>query len=484
MHNSIFTRFFRLCYTIIAVTLLVMGSVHIFLSIETYQKDTKEILVSNTAEAVEYIEARIASTDSTGELDHENAGVNYLNNLAYHTDCDYLVADDTGNILSYSEGIPECKDKRISSHALDTLEKNGQYSFGTLSGLFDESRFSMGYKIPLGNNGFVFLIGTKNSDALRAYVINLIVSLLIASVIILAVVYPILYYSIMRLINPINDMTMAAKRFGNGDFSEKVRVKDSTEMGYLADTLNDMASSLEQIEENRKSFVSNVSHELKTPMTTIGGFVDGILDGTIPKSQHRYYLKIVSEEVDRLSRLVRSMLNISKYESGEVSLRTESFEASSLIFKTALIFEKRINDKGVEMEGLGDGKFYLNADIDLFQQVIYNLTENAVKFVNDRGTISFSKNVGEEFTSICIRNTGEGLKENEISRVFDRFYKTDESRGKDKTGVGLGLSIVSSIIKLHNGKILVRSKPGEYTEFEFTLPTGTPPARKNPEEHQ
>lgn len=461
-----------------------MGSVHIFLSIETYQRDVKEQLISNTAEAVDYIEARIASSDTQGELDHANAGVNYLNNLAYHTECDYLVVDSSGNVLSYSEGIPECKNKRISFDALNTLEKNGQYSFGTLSGMFSESRFSMGYRIPLNDYDSIFLIGTKSSDGMRAYIINLIVSLLIASIIILVVVYPILYYSIMKLINPINDMTMAAKRFGSGDFSEKVRVKDSTEMGYLADTLNDMAASLEQIEENRKSFVSNVSHELKTPMTTIGGFVDGILDGTIPKSEHRYYLNIVSEEVDRLSRLVRSMLNISKYESGEVSLQTENFEASALIFKTALIFEKRINDKGVEMEGLGDGKFYLNADIDLFQQVIYNLTENAVKFVNERGTISFSRDVKEDFTSICIRNTGEGLKENEISRVFDRFYKTDESRGKDKTGVGLGLSIVSSIIKLHGGKILVRSKPGEYTEFEFTLPTGTPPVRKNAEEHQ
>ena len=305
------------------------------------------------------------------------------------------------------------------------------------------------------------------------------VSYLIAAIIILALVYHVLYYSIRKIVKPISEMTIAAKRFGEGDFSQKINITEQNELGYLANSLNEMASSLEAIEENRKSFVSNVSHELKTPMTTIGGFVDGILDGTIPKSQHRYYLRIVSEEVDRLARLVRSMLNISKYESGEIQLQTESFDGAALIFRTVLLFEKRISDKKVEITGLDMPRFYLDADVDLAQQVIYNLTENAVKFVNEGGNIDFSAEERGDFVAIRIRNTGEGLKHNEISKVFDRFYKTDESRGKDKTGVGLGLSIVRSIIKLHKGTILVRSKPDEYTEFEFTLPAGSPPPKRS-----
>ena len=240
-----------------------------------------------------------------------------------------------------------------------------------------------------------------------------------------------------------------------------------------------MASSLEAIEENRKSFISNVSHELRTPMTTIGGFVDGILDGTIPESQHKQYLRTVSEEINRLARLVRSMLNISKYEAGELELQTEVFDLTSLTIRTVLLFEKRIEAKHIDIRGLDAGRFFVNADEDLAQQVIYNLTENAVKFVDEGGYISYDFRKDDKFVYAVIRNSGEGLKKNEINKVFDRFYKTDESRGKDKTGVGLGLSIVRSIIKLHNGSILVRSKPGEYTEFEFSLPVGNPGSHRS-----
>lgn len=189
------------------------------------------------------------------------------------------------------------------------------------------------------------------------------------------VVYPLLKYTISRILSPVKEMTLAAKRFGEGDFSEKVNISDQNEMGYLANTLNDMASSLEAIEENRKSFISNVSHELRTPMTTIGGFVDGILDGTIPESQHKQYLRTVSEEINRLARLVRSMLNISKYEAGELELQTEVFDLTSLTIRTVLLFEKRIEAKHIDIRGLDAGRFFVNADEDLAQQVIYNLTE-------------------------------------------------------------------------------------------------------------
>jgi signal transduction histidine kinase len=295
----------------------------------------------------------------------------------------------------------------------------------------------------------------------------------------LAIVFIAVYAATKHLMTPIKDMTLAAKRFGEGDFSNKLYAPEQNELGFLANSLNEMAVSLEALEENRKSFVSNVSHELKTPMTVIGGFVDGILDGTIPPEKHDYYLHIVSDEVDRLARLVRSMLNISKYEAGEMSLSTSNFDIMPIIVKTLLIFEDRIDEKQVEIKGIEHGRFMLDADPDLTQQVVYNLVENAVKFVDKGGYIAFDFSAGSDGMSVIkIRNSGEGLKENEISKVFDRFYKADASRGIDKTGVGLGLSIVSSIIKLHGGTILVRSEPGEYVEFEFTMKTGVKESRK------
>ena len=173
------------------------------------------------------------------------------------------------------------------------------------------------------------------------------------------------------------------------------------------------------------------------------------------------------------------MLNISKYEAGELKLQTEDFDITELTVKTVLLFEKRIEGKRIDIRGLDTDRFFVNADKDLIQQVIYNLTENAVKFVNDGGYISYDFRSEDKNVFVTIRNSGEGLKKNEINKVFDRFYKTDESRGKDKTGVGLGLSIVRSIVKLHEGSILVRSKQGEYTEFEFSVPAGDPPAKRS-----
>lgn len=467
MHKSIFAKFIFLCYAIMAGAMICLGSIQIFFSLETYHRDRKESLMNNTAEAVTFAEAKRFSANTAGEAaaDVEN----YFNTLSDITETDYFLISEDGMIICCSQGASEFEGKRFPISALEAASKNSPYFVGSLNGFYDGEWFNY-----VHGNGRNYIVARQSMNDMREYLTRLFISLFAAFIIIMIAVYPLLYFSVMRIVKPVSNMTMAAQKFGEGDFSKKLQVSDDTELGYLENALNEMAVSLEETEETRKSFVSNVSHELKTPMTTIGGFVDGILDGTIPKQQHKYYLRIVSGEIDRLARLVRSMLNISKYESGEIELQTEFFEAESLIFKTALLFETRIDAKKVEMEGLDSGKFYLCADIDLTQQVIYNLIENAVKFVNEGGTISFSHEVGEEFTAVRIRNSGDGLTEKEISKVFDRFYKTDESRGKDKTGVGLGLSIVRSIVKLHNGDILVRSKPGEYTEFEFTLPTGVP----------
>ena len=221
----------------------------------------------------------------------------------------------------------------------------------------------------------------------------------------------------------------------------------------------------------RNSFIANVSHELRTPMTSIGGFVDGMLDKTIPPEEQEHYLKIISSEVHRLTRLVRSMLNLAKIEAGELKPNFTSFSVLDPIVDTLVTFEKRLEEKQIEIRGLDTDKIYrLWADNDLIHQVIYNLLENAIKFVDKGGYISFHFEEVGYLTVIYIRNSGEGLSQEELSLVFDRFYKTDKSRGMDATGVGLGLNIVRSIIKLHGGKIQVRSVLGEYTEFMFSLP--------------
>ncbi|MDD6011931.1 MAG: HAMP domain-containing sensor histidine kinase, partial [Oscillospiraceae bacterium] len=207
------------------------------------------------------------------------------------------------------------------------------------------------------------------------------------------------------------------------------------------------------------------------PMTTIGGFVDGILDGTIAPQEEKKYLTVVSSEVKRLSRMVVSMLNLSKIESGEVQLSPIQYDVSKQIFETLLSFEKKISEKNIEILGFENmNEVMIEADRDLIQQVIYNLLDNAVKFTPENGKITIFASCNEENTKVAIRNSGAGISQEELARIFERFYKVDKSRSFDTNGVGLGLYIVKTIVNMHDGEITADSKQGEYTEFSFVIP--------------
>lgn len=476
MHKSIFRSIFSLCAAVVVSAILIIGSSLLLVAKEKYKMTVRSEITRSSAEAVTELKL---SYLNEGQL-VLNSAKNILKRLSAISDITYTLADSSGNVILCTDTDGHCKHAGTAypeSVIRQAKDSGTYYEFGDFDGYDNVSGFTNISKVAAGGETF-YLVASQDTSELTDYLYSLMLTFVVVSAVIIVIVFPIVYLSVKRLTSPIKDMTIAAKRFGEGDFSKKVAVSEDNELGYLANTLNEMASSLEVIEETRKSFVSNVSHELKTPMTSIGGFVDGILDGTIPENRHRYYLQIVSDEVKRLARLVRSMLNIAKYETGEIAMNTENFDIVPLAIKTVLLFEKRIEDKNVEVIGLDAGRFYVNADTDLIQQVIYNLVENAVKFVNDGGYIKFSFSTEKDKTLVSIRNSGEGLTSDELPQVFDRFYKTDESRGKDKTGVGLGLSIVRSIVKLHDGTITVKSALNEYVEFIFSLNTGEAPAKK------
>lgn len=465
MRKSVFSEFFTLCAAIISAAIVCVAVVLIIISSEFYKSDKKGYLVANADTIMSMTKLSIDSAD----------GVNtdYLNNIYLNvtdtTEIVFTLTDSNGVALVCSEA-PPCSHtgRNIGEDILNKVGDEGFFELSSLDHFYPSTVFNLVYKFEAAGNEY-YLFSKLSDTPLQQYLTKLIFALAIASAAILVLVFVAIYAAVKHLMTPVKEMTLAAKRFGSGDFSEKLYVPEDNEFGFLANSLNEMASSLEAIEENRKSFISNVSHELRTPMTTIGGFVDGILDGTIPKEKHNYYLNIVSGEVDRLARLVKSMLNISKYEAGEMEMTKKTFDLMPLLVKVLLMFETRIDEKHVEIRGIEHGRFMVSADSDLMQQVLYNLVENAVKFVDDGGYIEFAFENRDGSPVIRIRNSGEGLKANEISKVFDRFYKADASRGIDKTGVGLGLSIVRSIIKLHGGKILVRSEPNSFVEFEITL---------------
>lgn len=468
MRKSVFSEYFLLCATIISAAIISVAAVMLVVSSEFYKSEKKSYIIQTADEVM-------ASTKLS--LLYGGVDTGYLKNVYLNisdtTNIDFTLIDSNGGALVCSEA-PPCSHtgRNIGEATLNKFTAEGFYELSSLDHFYDDTNFNLAYRIDM--DGEVYYLLAKMSDkSLEDYLTKLLMVLVSVTVVVMIVIFIALFAATKRLMNPIREMTLAAKRFGEGDFSRKLYNPDQNELGFLANSLNEMATSLEEIEETRKDFVSNVSHELKTPMTTIGGFVDGILDGTIPPEKHRHYLHIVSQEVERLARLVRSMLNISKYEAGEMSLSTENFDLMPVIVDTLMFFEDRIDGKNVEIRGIDHGRFMLNADKDLTKQVLFNLIENAVKFVNNDGYIAFDfEQCADGMSAVRIRNSGEGLKANEINKVFDRFYKTDPSRGIDKTGVGLGLSIVRSIIKLHDGVILVRSDPDEYVEFEFTLKTG------------
>ena len=315
-----------------------------------------------------------------------------------------------------------------------------------------------------------YLAAVSDAAHVQAYtamlVRHLVVCLLVATL-----VFMLLFrLGARRLEQDLGEIDRVTRQYAEGEFSARAALPEQSPLYPLGATLGRMADFIEQNETTRRNFVANVSHELRTPMTTIGGFADGILDGTIPPEQHRKYIGLIAGEIRRLRTLVNSMLNLTKFEAGEMELRLTNVDIAQLLIRTVLMFEKRISDKHVEVEGLEDVSLVIRADEDLMFQVLYNLIENAVKFVNEGGTISFSLRAENKTAYIGVKNTGEGLADDELPRIFERFYKTDTSRSRDKTGLGLGLSIARKIVHLHKGHIVVGSVKGEYTSFEVQLP--------------
>jgi len=393
-------------------------------------------------------------------------------------------------VLYCTETAPCVHYHREISHAvLKSLLQNADYRYremGNLDGLYAEHHYTVAQLVQAPDGaplGYIFA-SMPSTVPMRTFMEDILRMYLMAAITVFLLSMVFIYFVTEQMARPLREMSAAAQEFGNGDFSRRLSVDTYDEIGQLATALNNMAQSLSTLESSRRSFVANVSHELKTPMTTIGGFIDGILDGTIPQNQHRHYLRIVSDEVKRLSRLVRSMLNLSRIEAGEMELHIETFNVIDTIVQVLFSLESQIESKKLDVRGLDHDRVLVNADAELVHQVLYNLTENAIKFSNEGGYLEFDfEKAAGGMVMIGVKNSGEGLSKEEIPHVFDRFYKTDRSRGLDKNGVGLGLYIVRSIVNLHGGEVLVRSVKGEFCEFLFTLQHAKNPTknRKNKE---
>jgi signal transduction histidine kinase len=276
-------------------------------------------------------------------------------------------------------------------------------------------------------------------------------------------------------------MSHAAKSFAAGKFDVRVPVHGNDEVAELATAMNNMAQSLEALDKMRTSFMANVSHDLRTPMTTISGFIDSILEGAIPAEQQSYYLGIVSEEVKRLSRLVTQLLDLSRIQAGDRKFVSAPFDVCEVSRLILISFEQKIDAKRLEVEfECDDEHMYVLADRDAMYQIVYNLVDNAVKFSREHGALRICIDRVKRGQKIRLRiyNEGQGIAKEDLPYVFERFYKSDKSRGLDKKGVGLGLYIAKTIIEAHHESISVDSEAGAWCEFTFTLPQVSAPDKE------
>lgn len=461
--RSIFSKYFVICSAAILISFVCLGAVLMLVSSRYFIDDRKELLKKNCDSASSEIKTLMLASPSEWKPGAEEI----LKEYAMGCNAHFVLCDKGGKIISktYSEGLIA---PMVSEDILKEIHDDRYYVFDNFKGLCEQDSHVCGTAFS-ANGPTYYMLAASETQEDTAYIYNLLEVFGISSVIVLIIALIIVYFSTKKLTEPVTEIAELSKKIGKGDFSVTFPEYDTTEFKQLSLAFNEMAASLKSYDTMRNSFVANVSHELRTPMTSIGGFVDGLLDGTIPESKRNEYLRIISSEVHRLTRLVKSMLNLAKIEAGELEPQMTRFSVIETIVDTLMTFERRIEDKQIEIRGLDSPRVWLYADEGLIHQVIYNLIENAIKFVDEGGYIEFSFNSIGDRTVISIKNSGEGLSEEELPLVFDRFYKTDPSRGLDATGVGLGLNIVSSIIRLHDGKIMVKSVKGEYTEFLFTL---------------
>jgi signal transduction histidine kinase len=468
VRKNIFAKYFFACSIIILLSITILGTTLVYFSVQ-YSNDQKNKLYRENAKNI----AQLTVTVANSMLPNQKKFIEQnLVLYASAVDANIFIVDPNGVTLASSINNPEYLKNKVSANIMKIIVKGQVYTeVGNLEGKLSTQNNTVGFPIKLDDGTFagaVFI--SSNNNSIIQFVFDIIRIFIICAIIVLLLAFVVIYFVTMSIVKPVRQMGSAVKSFANGDFSKRVPVHGMDEIAQLAVAFNNMATSLTTLEEMRRSFVANVSHELRTPMTSISGFIDGILDGTIPPEKNEYYLQIVSDEVKRLSRLIRSLLDIAKIESGVIKASATNFDVKYMMGKILIGFEKRIEEKCIEIRiNDDDSELFVNADSDLTHQILFNLIDNAVKFADNNGYIEINFANSNQKVYIGIKNSGIGIPTEDLPYVFDRFYKSDKSRSKDKKGLGLGLYIAKSILNLQGEDIVVKSEEGKYCEFVLTL---------------
>ena len=469
MKTSVFFRNFMVTTSMFLVSFIVLGMAMLLMGRAFLVRERQDNLYATAEEVKQFAEAM----ELQEKLDSWDLRMN-IATIATSTGNHILLCDADGTVVSSSdqETVSPYAGRQVGQTAMDALRSGGSYEELTdLDGLYEGMYYVVAETIADedgGTAGYVF-VNYAGSGVLAVWSGFITVFVAIAvGVLSLAIAFE--YANSRRVTRPLNEMAEAAQRFARGDYGARISpYPDEDEIGTLIQAFNTMADSLERNESRRQEFIANISHELRTPMTSISGFADGILDGTIPPTEERKYLQTISSEAKRLGRLVRTMLDMSRTRVGDPARLNQTFDLGETVLQTMLSFEDRVDAKGLSVTlNMPEDALRVRGDVDALTRVVYNLVDNAIKF-SDAGTelaVSIWKENGRAYTAV--QDTGQTIPTEELPLIFDRFHKADRSRSKDKDGVGLGLYMVRQILSAHDQDIFVTSENG-VTVFTFTL---------------
>ncbi len=478
LFKSVFARYMVTFMTIILLSFLILALIITSL-VQNYNDDQKQEELERVAiSAKTYLQTEFDDSEYDDFSDYiredkESVRRSLSAITRYSGDMFTVVTDASGALLVCDDSAPaEGIARLLPADLLAKVSAKGNLlGRSAIKDSLPDKHYVYAYQI-MADNGTVigYLFTCQSSEATEYLVETMIKMIVLACLWVMCAAIVASYFISERTVRPLRNLARAAKSFAAGQLDVRVEVRGSDEIAQLGIAFNNMASSLATLEDTRRTFLANVSHDLRTPMTTIAGYIDNILAGTIPPDKHEYYLNIIAAEVKRLSRLVASLLDISRIQAGERKFTMASFDVCELARQVLISFEQRIDQKRLDVSfECDEDRMMVVADKDAIHQILYNICDNGVKFAREGGAYRIYLREINRKVYISVFNEGQGIPADDLPHIFDRFYKSDKSRGLDKTGVGLGMYIAKTIIDAHGETISVSSKQGEYCEFTFTL---------------
>ncbi len=470
MGKTLFTRVFLTTVLVILLS-CILSTTLLYSQLGNY-------IVRTESEELEDVTKRVA--EITGQFIDDSAAqkwlFNHIETQSRNNRCSIFVLNTNAEIVTMAGAGDFINQDKLDVSLISRALEGESYSYisGDKTEAIAKNTFVAVEPITATYNGEPLIMGAvmvcKPMPQIQQ-ARNEVMGLMVTSQAIAIMIAFLFSFMLARSISrPVSKLSSAAKAVASGDFTKRIDYESKDEIGELIYSFNYMTGALKEIDEARSSFVSNVAHELRTPMTIISGFVEGIIDGTISEDEKDKYLAIVLSESRRLGRLVNDLLETSRLESGTAKLVMRQIDINEMLRKGVISYENAITQKklNVEIEFKREHSFAIG-DEDSIYRVIMNLLDNAIKYAPEGGYIKVRSYESGRKVEVSIENSGEGISERDISHIWERFYKADKSRGMDKRGVGLGLYLVKTIISQHNNRIWAESKEGEYTRFIFTL---------------